>query len=104
MAAVVGLAMVFAALLIGRAAKICAPLEPPPFWAGDNMVAYVVLPGIVSLFAGGTAEVAAWALGGAWRADGLEAALGFAADFAVFVVLWRLLGAWARRVPHMRTS
>jgi hypothetical protein len=45
MSAVVGLAMVFAAILIGRAAKIGIPMQPPPWWATDNMSAFAILPG-----------------------------------------------------------
>lgn len=98
MSAVLGLAMMFAAILIGRAAKIGIPLQPPPWWATDNMSAYAISPGIVTLFAGGVAAIGSWALGGGWRAANLPTALGLAADVAVFIVLSRLVKAWAQRV------
>lgn len=98
MSAVVGLAMVFAAILIGRAAKIGIPLQPPPWWATDNMSAFLISPGIVTLFAGGVAAIGSWALGGAWRATGIGVVAGLAADVAVYVALMRLIRAWGRRV------
>ena len=99
MSAVVGLAMMFAAILIGRAAKIGIPMQPPPWWATDNMSAFLISPGIVTLFAGGVAAIASWALGGDWRTANLgAAALGLAADIAAFIVLSRLLKAWGQRV------
>jgi hypothetical protein len=98
MSAVVGLAMVFAAILIGRAAKIGIPLEAPPWWANDNMSAFVISPSIVTLFAGGVAAIVSWALGGAWRATNVTTVLGLAADIAVYVVLSGVIKAWAQRV------
>ena len=41
MSAVVGLAMMFAAILLGRAAKIGIPMQPPPWWATDDVTGIV---------------------------------------------------------------
>ena len=99
MSAVGGLAVMVEPILIGRAAKIGIPMQPPPWWATDNMSAFLISPGIVTLFAGGLAAMASWALGGNWRAANLGAvALGLAADIAVYVALSRLIRAWAQRV------
>jgi hypothetical protein len=98
MSAVVGLAMLFAAILIGRAAKIGIPLQPPPWWATDNMSAFLISPGIVTLFAGGVAAIGSWALGGGWRATNIVVVAGLAADIAAYVALSRLVRAWGQRV------
>ena len=98
MAAVVGLAMVFAAILIGRAAKVGIPLQPPPWWATDNMSAFAISPGIVTLFAAGVFSLGAWLLGGGWRATSFVAVLALAAVIAAYFALARLIRAWALRV------
>jgi hypothetical protein len=97
MSAMVGLAMMFAAILIGRAAKIGIPMQPPPWWASDNMSAFAIAPGIVTLFAGGVAAFGSWLIGGDWRATGLATVAGIAAVIGAYVALSRALKAWARR-------
>ena len=98
MSAVVGLAMLFAAILIGRAARIGVPMQPPPWWATDNMSAFAISPGIVTLFAGGLAALGSWLLGGDWRATNLITVISLAAVVALYVALSRLLRAWAQSV------
>jgi len=98
MSAVVGLAMMFAAILLGRVAKIGIPMQPPPWWATDNMSAFVISPGIVTLFAGGLASFGSWLLGGEWRATNLLVVLGLAAVVAGYIALSRLVRAWGLRV------
>jgi len=98
MSAVVGLAMMFAAILIGRAAKIGIPMQPPPWWASDEMSALAIAPAIVSLFAAGLASLGSWLLSGDWRATNVFVVLGLAAVVAGYVVLSRLIRAWALRV------
>jgi hypothetical protein len=88
----------FAAILLGRAAKIGIPMQPPPWWATDNMTAYAIAPGIVTLFASGLASFGSWLLGGDWRAPDLVSAVGLAAVVAGYVALSRLLRAWAQSV------
>ena len=102
MSAVVGLAMMFSAILIGRAAKNGIPMQPPPWWATDNMSAFLISPGIVTLFAGGLAAMASWALGGNWRAANLGAvALGLAAmwGWTGFVYHWGYFAAINKAAP-----
>jgi hypothetical protein len=98
MSAVVGLAMMFAAILLGRAAKIGVPMQPPPWWATDDMSALAISPGIVTLFAGGLAALGSWLLGGDWRATNLVTVISLAAVVAIYVALSRLVRAWAQRV------
>jgi hypothetical protein len=98
MSAIIGLAMMFAAILIGRAAKIGIPMQPPPWWATDNMSAFAISPGIVTLFAGGMFSFGAWVLSGGWRSNLLVTALGLAAAIAAYVALGRAIRAWAARV------
>jgi hypothetical protein len=97
MSAVVGLAMMFAAILLGRAAKIGIPMQPPPWWATDDVTGIVIAPAIVSLFAAGLASIGSWVLSGDWRATGLLVVLGTAAVVAAYVALSRVVGAWALR-------
>ena len=98
MSAVVGLAMIFAAILLGRAAKIGIAMQPTPWWATDNMNAFAIAPGIVTLFAGGLAAFGSWLLGGGWRAPSLVSVVGLAAVVASYLALSRLLRAWAQSV------
>ena len=55
MALAIGLAMIFAALLIGRVAKTGGRIQPPPRWNNDNLNGFVVVPAIVTLLAAGIA-------------------------------------------------
>ena len=73
-------------------------MQPPPWWATDNMSAFAISPGIVTLFAGGMFSFGAWALGGGWRGNLLVTALGLAAVIAAYVALGRAIRAWAARV------
>ncbi len=98
MSAVVGLALVLAAILVGRAAKIGGQILPARWWANDNMNAFVVVPGIVAALGAGSATIISWLANGAWRAGGLESALGAAAVVAAFILLWRGVTLWALRV------
>ncbi len=98
MSAIVGLAMVFAAILVGRVAKIGIPMQPPPWWGTDNMSAFIISPGIVTLFAGGVAALGSWLLGGDWRATNLVTVISLAAVVAAYVALARLVRAWAQSV------
>jgi hypothetical protein len=98
MSAVVGLAMVLAAILIGRAAKVAVPLVPPRWWVSETMSAFVIAPAIVTMFAGGVAAFASWVIEGGWRAPGVATLVGLAADIAIYVFLSRLITAWALRV------
>ncbi len=98
MALAIGLAMMFAAILIGRAAKIAIPLVTPPWWAADDTGEIVLSLAIVTLFAGGLAAAGSWVLSGDWRATNLATLLGLAADVAVYVVVSRAIKAWAQRV------
>ncbi|HUJ85272.1 MAG TPA: hypothetical protein VLX30_00295 [Burkholderiales bacterium] len=95
MAAIIGLAMMLTAVLVLRAAKIGVAMQPPPWWASDNMSAFIVSPGIVTLFAGGLASASSWLIGGEWRAARLGTVIALAAVVAAFVALARLLRAWA---------
>ncbi|HKI64884.1 MAG TPA: hypothetical protein VKA16_09710 [Burkholderiales bacterium] len=98
MSAVVGLAMMFAAILIGRAAKIGIPMQPPPWWASDEISALAIAPAIVSLFAAGLASIGSWLLRGDWRASNVFVVLGLTAVVAGYVALARAIKAWALRV------
>ncbi|MGH8736768.1 MAG: hypothetical protein ACREVC_05345 [Burkholderiales bacterium] len=101
MSAVVGLALVFAAILIGRAAKVGVGMQPQPWWANDNLNAYIVVPLIVAALGAGVATLVSWVANGEWRAIDLYQIAGLAAAVAVYIVLWRLITAWARRVTPM---
>ena len=98
MALALGLAMMFAAILIGRAAKIAIPLATPPWWAANDTGEIVLSLAIVTLFTGGLAAAGTWVLGGGWRATSLATLLGLAADVAVYLVVSRAIKAWAQRV------
>jgi hypothetical protein len=96
MSAAVGLAMIFAAILIGRAAKVGVRLQPQPWWAGDAINAYIVVPLIVTGLGAGVATLLSWLTNGEWRAFGVYDAIGVAATIAVYVAIWRLISVWAR--------
>jgi len=98
MSAMLGLAMVFAAILVGRVSMVGVRMQPPPWWATDNMSAFLLSPGIVTLMAAGIASLLSWLLGGDWRATNLFTAAGLAAIVAVYVVLTRWVRAWGTRV------
>jgi hypothetical protein len=98
MALAIGLAMIFAALLIGRVAKTGGRMKPPPRWNNENLNSFIVVPVIVTLLAGGVATDWDWAAGRGWR--GMPIVGDFAALVAVlgFLALWRLVTAWQRSV------
>ena len=98
MALAIGMAMIFAAFLIGRIAKTGGRMQPPPFWNHDNLNGFVVVPGIVILLAAGIATDWDWAASRGWRTSSLTEYLSALAAVAVFVVLWRLITAWQRKV------
>jgi len=98
MALAIGLAMIFAAFLIGRVAKTGGRIQPPPRWNNDDLNGFVVVPAIVTLLAAGIATDWDWAAGRGWRTSSLADDLTALAAVAVFVVLWRLITAWQRRV------
>ncbi len=104
MSASLGLAMFFAALLLGRAAKIGASLRPVPWWISDNMSAYVVVPAMVTGLVLGIGVFGS-AVSNSSLAAFHPASLGSAAVIvAAFVVLWRMISAWARRVDAARAE
>lgn len=98
MALAIGLAMIFAALLIGRVAKTGGRIQPPPFWNNDDLNGFVVVPGIVILLAAGIATDWDWAASRGWRAASAVDGLSALAVVIAFAVLWRLITAWQRRV------
>ena len=105
MAFAIGLAMIFAAFLIGRVAKTGGRIQPPPRWNNDDLNGFVVVPGIVTLLAAGIATDWDWVAGRGWRASSLVDALGARATGAAFPAPWGLLTAWERRVlPLEKTA
>ena len=98
MTAIVGVLMILAGILIVRAAKIGFQLVPPPRWASDGMCTYVLVPAFAGLSGAGIAAIAAWLRPGHWRTASLETAAGIALALAAFVMLWRLMSAWEKRV------
>jgi ABC-type spermidine/putrescine transport system permease subunit II len=98
MTVIVGLAMVFAALLIGRAAKVGVQMQPQPWWAADAMNAYIVVPLIVTGLGAGAASLLSWAASGEWRTTSMYVIASLAVVIAVYVAAGRLISAWSRRV------
>ena len=98
MSVVIGLTMLLAAILIGRAAKVGVRMRPQPWWANDNLNAHIVVPLIVATLGAGSATLVSWLANGAWRAIDSYAIVGLAVVIAIDVVLWRLITAWSRRV------
>ena len=98
MALAIGLAMIFAAFLIGRIAKTGGRIQPPPFWNNDDLNGFVVVPGIVILLAAGIATDWDWVASRGWHTMSAVEDLVALATVVVFVVLWRLITAWQRRV------
>ena len=104
MAFAIGLAMIFAAFLIGRVAKTGGRIQPPPRWNNDDLNGFVVVPGIVTLLAAGIATDWDWVAGRGWRASSLVDALGALATVVVFLALWRLITAWQRSVLPLKKA
>jgi len=98
MALAIGLAMIFAALLIGRVAKTGGRIQPPPRWNNDDLNGFIVVPAIVTLLAAGIATDWDWAAARGWRAMNLADAGSALVAVVVFLALWRLITAWQRRV------
>jgi ABC-type spermidine/putrescine transport system permease subunit II len=96
MSAVVGLAMVLAAILIGRAAIVGGRLQPQPWWTRDAINAYIVVPLIVTGIGAGIATLLSWLTNAEWRVFNSYDAVGVAAAVAVYVAISRLITAWAR--------
>lgn len=94
----VGLALFLATLLVGRALKIRLRIAPVPWWMGEDWVANVIAPAIVTalVFGFGIAISALISLKLGVLAPASLA--GSAGSVAVFVVGWRLLSAWSRRI------
>lgn len=95
----IGLAILLAALLVGRVSTIGGRLRPAPWWTNDNINAYLVVPAIVTAVGAGAITIVAAIASGGWRAMGLQAAAVVVAVVVSYVLLWRLLGAWSLRVP-----
>lgn len=98
MSVTLGLALILAALLFGRAAKIGSRMQPVPWWLSDNMSAGLVAPGLVTLMVLGVGVFVTAAANQGLGALAFRSLVGMAACVAVFVVLWRMLSAWSRRV------
>jgi len=94
----IGLAMIFAALLIGRVAKTGGRMKPPPRWNNDHLNGFVVVPLIVTLLAGGVATDSDWAVSRGWHAMPLAGAIAAAIVVLGFLALWRVITAWQRSV------
>jgi hypothetical protein len=96
----IGLAILLAALLVGRVAKIGGRLSPAPWWNNENINAFVVVPLIVTAVGGGAVTIVAALGSGGWHAMGMQTAGVAAAVVVVYFLLWSLIGAWSRRVPE----
>jgi len=97
MLAVLGLAMILAGILVIRATKLGAQLEPPPWWASDRLSTNLLVPAFAGLCGAGFASLAAWLHGGHWRAADVSHAAGAAIAVAAFALLWYLMSAWRKR-------
>jgi len=98
MSLAIGMAMIFAALLIGRVAKTGGRMTPPPFWNNDHLNGFVVVPGIVILLAAGVATDWDWAASRGWHAMPLAGDIAAAVIVLGFLASWRLITAWQRSV------
>jgi hypothetical protein len=98
MSLAIGLAMIFAALLIGRVAKTGGRMKPPPRWNNDHLNGFLVVPIIVTLLAGGVATDWDWAAGRGWHGMPIAADIAAAVIVLGFLASWRLITAWQRSV------
>jgi hypothetical protein len=96
----IGLAILLAALLVGRVSTIGGRLRPAPWWAHDSINAFLVVPAIVTAIGAGAVVIVAAFGGGGWQAMGLRTAGTAVAVVVAYVLLWNLIGAWSRRVPQ----
>jgi hypothetical protein len=97
-AIVVGLSMILAGVLIVRALKIGAQIEPAPWWVSEILATCVLLPAFAGLVAGGFAAIGSWLHSGKWSTEGAGSAGGIVAALAVFAVLWGVMSVWHKRV------
>jgi hypothetical protein len=95
----IGLAILLAALLIGRVSRIGGRLLPAPWWTHDSINAFLVVPAIVTAVGGGAVVIIAAFGSAGWHAMGVSTAGAAAAVVVAFVLLWNVIGAWSLRVP-----
>jgi hypothetical protein len=96
----IGLAILLAALLVGRVSKIGGRLLPAPWWTHDTVNAFLVVPAIVTAIGAGAVTIVAAFGNGGWHAMGLRTGGAAAAVAVAYVLLWNLIGAWSLRVPE----
>jgi len=98
MSAIVGFALICSALIVLRASAVGVRMKPAPWWASDNMTSYLSVPFCVAAMAGGAAALLSWLLGGDWRATTIVQAVIIAAIIVGYVLLYRIVKAWAARM------
>lgn len=94
----IGLALFLATLLIGRALKIRLRTEPIPWWMSDDWVANLIAPAIVTALVFGFGIVLSAIISLKWGVLAPVSLGGTIGCVALFVVGWRMLSAWSRRV------
>jgi hypothetical protein len=93
-----GLALILATLLLGRAIKVRTHIEPLPWWLSDDMVANLIAPALVTAAVFGIGILISSVVVHGWGVFAPGSLAGVAACIAVHVLAWRGITAWSRRV------
>jgi Na+/H+-dicarboxylate symporter len=96
---VVGIGLLCLGLVVGQIAYIGAHRQPLPRWASDELNAHLVAPFIVTAIVTGVATLGTWLFDQGWRTQSLFHWAAMAAIVAAYVLLKRILRAWAARQP-----